>query len=302
MSSYRRCFAGLLALSFAGACAGSGTSFHTDSLAGTWKTPDGSRLMRFEPDRLVVSEDGYLKALAILSRAPGTLVVRNGGLKEVWSIARQGDELRVVRGAESLTYEPLKTRLVELDFSPLPLGTIGVLATEDIQTIQRELVERRDLDQAVRKDPKRRAEMREVDADNVRYLKALVQRVGWIDSERFGKPASAAAVLMAKHSSDPRLMQAILPAVEADVKRGALSAELFSVLYDELQLTLGRKQRYGTQLQEDAAGPFVLPLEDAGRVDAIRAEIGLPPLTEYLQLASKYLYEGKEIRLRSDEE
>jgi hypothetical protein len=53
---------------------------------------------------------------------------------------------------------------------------------------------------------------------------------------------------------------------------------------------------------DSEGNPLVLPLEDITKVDQYRKEIGLPPLVEYLKLASEGLYAGKPIRLpRADE-
>jgi hypothetical protein len=75
---------------------------------------------------------------------------------------------------------------------------------------------------------------------------------------------------------------------------------LYSVLYDGLQISLGQKQKYGTQIAEDETGPFVLPLANSFEVDAYRRAIGLSSLQEYLALASRTLFDGREIRLELD--
>jgi len=166
--------------------------------------------------------------------------------------------------------------------------------------IRQELVKRRDLDQTVRKDAAQKARLPEVDTDNFHYLEGLVQEVGWIDSTRFGKPASAAAILLAKHGNDPRLMQAVLPFVEEDVKRGAISGELFSVLYDGCNSASARSS---------ATGPNSTKIRRVlswcrwkTRASRRSAEgIGLPPLTEYLATASRALFAGKPIRILSED-
>ena len=138
------------------------------------------------------------------------------------------------------------------------------------------------------------------------YLSAFKQRVqelGWIDLHRFGHEGSGNAIVLAKHSGDLSLMTTILPWVEKDYKNAGEGSVMYAILYDGLQLKLGRKQRYGTQIGVDAEGhPMVLPLEDASKVEQFRKEIGLPPLAEYLKLASEGLYAGKAIRMpRADE-
>jgi hypothetical protein len=242
--------------------------------------------------------------MKVLERQPEALVVRNEGLRETWRLSRDNEGgVRFGHGTDVVRYRPLHGVPPELNLGPIPIGNPGQLTQEEIEAIQEEIIRRRDLDQAVRKDPALKEKWEETTADNSRYIRSLIQRVGWISSEEFGNRASAAAVLLAKHGSDPRVMQAILPFVQDDVKRKAVSAELYSVLFDELRLTLGEKQRYGTQIFKDDEGqPYVLPLEAPDKVEELRKEIGLEPLADYLATASKYLYDGQPIRMpRPDE-
>ncbi len=139
--------------------------------------------------------------------------------------------------------------------------------------------------------------------ENKEYLERLIQEVGWIDVHRFGSEASGNAIVLAKHSRDLSLIMGILPFLQQDFKGQSEENVMLAILYDGLQINLGRKQRYGTQLGVDSEGnPLVLPLEDPSKVEQFRKEIGLPPLSEYLKLASEGLYKGKSIRMpRPDE-
>src|SRR3954453_10344722 len=108
-----------------------------------------------------------------------------------------------------------------------------------------------------------------------------------MDVLRFAKDAASAAILLAKHSGDLLLLKAAMPIVEADVKEHGGPGEMFSVLYDELQIELGNKQRYGTQIDTDKEGrPFILPLEDPSKVDEFRKKIGILSFEQYRKLAS----------------
>lgn len=273
-----------------------------ESSVGTWKATSGDGLLRVEADQLVVFEQGSVKAVAILDRKGDQLTVRNQGLREVWKLTLSSSMIHLEREGVDSEFKPHQGPAPELDLTPLPLGSPTGLSAERIQSIQTDLLKRRDLDQVVRRDPAQKARQPAVDAENFEYLKQLLGEVGWIDAERFGKAATAAAILLAKHSGDPRLMQSILPLVEKDAKSGMVSGELFSILFDGLQLSLGRKQRYGTQLWEDEKGPFVIPLEEPAKVDELRKAIGLPPLSEYLKRASEFLYENKEVRVLAETE
>jgi hypothetical protein len=78
-------------------------------------------------------------------------------------------------------------------------------------------------------------------------------------------------------------MMATLPMIERDVRAGRVSAQNFAFLYDRLQIMLGGKQRYGSQIIRSPSGEWVVSrLEDPLRVDERRKEIGLGPLRDYL--------------------
>jgi hypothetical protein len=137
---------------------------------------------------------------------------------------------------------------------------------------------------------------------NLRFLTALVQEVGWLDTARFGEKTSVYATILLKHTGDLPLSLAALPFIERDLKLTG-DGQSYAVLYDGVQLELGRKQRYGTQIAVDAQGnPYVLPLEDPAKVDEYLKEMGVPPLSQYLADVSKYLYQGKPVRLAKPEE
>lgn len=135
-------------------------------------------------------------------------------------------------------------------------------------------------------------------ADNLRYLRGLVRQYGWIDIPRFGRPAAAAAILIVKHSDDVPLMEAALPIVEEDATKNGGGKQLASILIDEVLITTGHKQKYGTQIADDTNGkPCVVPVEDPARVDEYRSQLGIPPWAEYLKKASDALYNGEPIRV-----
>jgi hypothetical protein len=168
---------------------------------------------------------------------------------------------------------------------PLAFGARRDVDESQVAEIQGELARRRTVDQAVRKDPLRRKEMAGVDADNTAYLKGVVTDVGWIDVERFGRPAANAAFLLVQHSGDLPLMLAALPEIEKDVRAGLADAQNFALLYDRTRIMSGGKQRYGSQVRENEDGDLVVfRLEDPDRVDVRRRELGLGPLKDYLAL------------------
>ncbi len=137
--------------------------------------------------------------------------------------------------------------------------------------------------------------IREVDADNTRRLLALVRDVGWIDATRFGDRAARDAFLIVQHSGNLLLMRSALPHIESDARRDpkALGGS-YALLFDRTRLSLGEKQRYGSQLTRATDGALVLqPLEEPDGVDARRATMGLEPLEDYLK---RYRARGERVR------
>jgi len=139
-----------------------------------------------------------------------------------------------------------------------------------------------------------------VDADNTAWLVKEVRELGWIDAQRFGRSASNTAFLIVQHSGDLPLMLAALPEIEKDLKSGVGDPQDFALLYDRLQLRLGNKQRYGTQIGMNEKGePIVLPLEDHAHVEKLRKDLGLFPLTQYLAIMKQQT--GKEVTFGEEE-
>ncbi|HEY2292423.1 MAG TPA: DUF6624 domain-containing protein [Thermoanaerobaculia bacterium] len=273
------------------------------ALSGTWAQEGEGFKIRFEPDRVVLRQNGPARVATVLRQEPCKLVVRDQGLVSTWPISGKERSLRLEIGKEAFLLSPSPGPSPDLDVTPLRLPPLKPVPPERVKEISANLVERVNRDQAVINDPPNSPRTAAVIADNLRYLKGLVMEVGWIDISRFGKPAAAAATLIAKHGEDLPLMQAALPILEKDVKENGGPGEMLSVLVDGLLLTLGQKQKYGTQLALDEQGkPFVIPVEDPTKVDEYRKAIGIFSWSEYLQLASKSAYNGAPIRMpRPDE-
>jgi hypothetical protein len=131
---------------------------------------------------------------------------------------------------------------------------------------------------------------------NAEYMRGLVQKVGWVDAKRFGYPASSAAFFLVQHSWDLALMLSVLPRIREDVAAGLMDGSVYALMFDRVQLTLGRQQRFGSQIARNAAGEaYVLPLEHPEGVDARRKELGLQPLKEYVAL-----FGASEVKLSSE--
>lgn len=275
-------------------------------LEGCWKW-DGvaKQFVRFEKSKVTLS---YKDELTIMraSYAPGKVIVRWWGQKDEYAVSVKEGVLTLRRGAEEEEqYRKLDTVPDELSVRALVLGST-VPSDERVREIQDELAKRARRDQEVRSDLEKRTDrtrieaMDKVDRDNTAWLVDFVGKTGWVDATRFGRNAAFHAFLLVQHSGHLALMMAALPKIEEDVKAGKASAQDYALLWDRLRLKLGEKQRYGTQIGTNKAGErVVLALEDRENVDKIRKEIGLPPLSKYLD-SFKRGNNGKELKFEEE--
>ncbi len=260
-------------------------------LLGPWQQEEGDELLLVEANRLVGYNEGRLRTDTVLRFENGCLTILHRGIVEHLRAVAQGSSLTLTQPGQVRTFRRLAAIPDALRLNLVPLGKPLPLPAERVTAIQAEIANRLLLDNEVNK--RTSAKQEEVDsvvAANTRYLLSLVKEIGWIDTQRFGSRTSYAAVILAKHGGDLRLLLAALPLIERDFKNAGDDAQAFAIVYDSIQLDLGRRQRFGTQIRGVGdKKPFVLPLEDAARVDEYRKEIGLTPLAAYLSDASKVL-------------
>lgn len=275
----------------------------TVELQGAWKELGQEHLIKIQDQEFLTIEKGKLHIRGIVHYRAGSLVLRNWGVLETWQVElNDGGRLRLSHGNETHDYGRLLGVAPSLEFHPVALGAERPLPSERVKVIQKEIADRFAHDQAVRKKPGGAPATPAPAPDNHSYLLQLLREVGCIDTARFGVKSSVYATILVKHTEDLSMMVAVLPCVERDLKNSG-EGQTYAVLFDGVQLDLGRKQRYGTQIDEDAKGnPYILPLEDPARVDEYLRAIGLPPLSKYLADASAALYNGRPIRLATAEE
>jgi len=240
-------------------------------------------------------------AFASVTYQPGKVLAKMMGTKLPFAVEVHGQELtlRALSGPFAqampgpMVFRKLPKTPPELEVKPLELGKPENLMKahpekndleKAILDIGKELDRRLQIDQAVRTDPQRQAEMPKVDAENTTYLLGLVKDYGWVDVQHFGAPASNAAFLLVQHSGNLSLMATALPLIKEDVLAKRLDGQPYALLYDRLKLFTGEKQRYGTQIGTNEKGEMVVnALENRSKVDEFRKELGLPPLSAYLE-------------------
>ncbi len=277
-------------------------------LRGAWQEQGEERFLHIQKDQIIefTNQEG-LKVRGFIRWEQDHLVLRRSGREEKWTPSLQRGRLRLDGPEGTHIFVRLDEVPPEVELKPLVLGDSSrPLSPERAQAIQAEIEGRfraeQELFRAIRRNRELRPEADRLKRENLAYLRILLGDVGWIDAARFGAKSSVYTVILAKHTGDLRLMMTILPLAEKDLKNSE-EGQTYAVLYDALQLDLGHKQLYGTQIAEDEHGqPYVLPFEGSeASVEQRLREIGLPSFAEYRNQVGEALYPGKRVRLaRSD--
>jgi hypothetical protein len=123
-------------------------------------------------------------------------------------------------------------------------------------------------------------EMEAVHLKNATKLRVLLQMHGWPVENIAGKDGAEAAWFIAQHAvGEPAFQRHCLEQLRAVA--GRVPAWHAAYLEDRIAFQEGRKQRYGTQWVRDSVdGEFrPSPLVAPDRVNVLRAQVGLPPLS-----------------------
>lgn len=121
------------------------------------------------------------------------------------------------------------------------------------------------------------------DSINLIKVKAIIDEHGWLGPKTIGDRGNGTLFLVIQHS-DPETREKYLPIMREAVKKRDASVADLALLEDRTALEQGRKQIYGSQIgrNEQTGEMYVLPLDDPDNVDKRRAEVGLPPIQNYV--------------------
>lgn len=126
--------------------------------------------------------------------------------------------------------------------------------------------------------------LEKIDKDNSEYIKSILNKHGFISIAKFGKKASFNAWLIIQHADhDIPLMKKYLKLMEEN--EGDYEKKNYAYLRDRLLCLDGKKQIYGTQVQQnEMTGEWEpLPLRKPEMVDKLRKKVGLESLEIYLK-------------------
>ncbi len=244
-----------------------------ESFLGTWKDSGGARLLvtrdavnHFEGARWTGREP-------ILEWTEEGPTLCGGGLPLSGTLTRQGEQLTLVDGKKRVDL----SRLDPSDDMPKPLAMVLAEPPPSVTPGQATELAGELSTRSAAAATARSGEGNDVyaiDTDNGRWLKEQLQRVGWIDPDRFGLQASEDASLLAQRSGDLGMLIAVASRLQGVAGREAS----WAVMVDQIAVRLGEPQRHGTQLRSLPDGTTaILPVTDIEQVTAGRRALELEP-------------------------
>lgn len=133
-------------------------------------------------------------------------------------------------------------------------------------------------------------EMERVHLENAARLEEILEESGWPTLSEVGEEGAESAWLVAQHAiSRPDLQRRCLSELIEAVAEDEAPAWQVAYLADRIRVNERRPQIYGTQLDWNEEGELVpQPIEAPAEVDKRRAEVGLVPLAESVELARQH--------------
>ena len=144
--------------------------------------------------------------------------------------------------------------------------------------------------------------IRETDAYNIRRIKEIVRLEGWPTIPAVGRDGAYAAWAIVQHSNDVKFQEKCLRAMKKARARKEISAVDYAELYDRIRRNKYEKQFYGMAIRRRQSGNDFYPIENEGRVNRRRKQIGLEPIAVYARL-NGFIYRPlseKESKRRDD--
>lgn len=162
---------------------------------------------------------------------------------------------------------------------------------EEDQRLRAELV--RQMNSKAGMDSAFGARVGAMDRRHTARLQAILVGHGWPGWRLVGKDGSRAAWVLAQHADADRAFQRrALELLGAAVAAGDASSRDMAFLTDRVRRAEGRPQVYGTQTVVVDCRRVPYPIEDSAGIARRRADAGLPPLAEYLEMRRRQLGTG----------
>ena len=118
--------------------------------------------------------------------------------------------------------------------------------------------------------------------DHIARLCQIIKTNGWPTTALVDQDGVFATYHILKNAGSYDLQRELLPVIVAAIKHDPIQKREFAGLFDRLRVTAGMKQLFGTQAVSVGGFLVLYPIEDEGKVDARRAEYGLPTMAQYI--------------------
>lgn len=98
-----------------------------------------------------------------------------------------------------------------------------------------------------------------------------------------GKDTALQFWAIVQHSDhDVKFQKKVLKAMKKELNNNNVSRRNYAYLFDRVLKNKGEKQLYGTQITWETGFPTSYPLKHPEKLDEMRKEMGLEPISEYL--------------------
>jgi len=132
--------------------------------------------------------------------------------------------------------------------------------------------------------------------DAVKFCEILKTQ-GWPTTSLVDSAGVLASFYILKNSGTYELQRDLLPVILAVIKKDPTQKSEFAGLFDKLRVSAGMKQLFGTQAVSMGGFLVLYPIEDEAKVDARRAEFGLPTQDDYIR-SLEHTYDKPLIKAR----
>ncbi|WP_300601971.1 DUF6624 domain-containing protein [Niabella sp.] len=119
------------------------------------------------------------------------------------------------------------------------------------------------------------------DKKNSTIIHEILDKYGWLGTDKIGSKASSAIFLVIQHSNSPEL-EKFKPLIETAYAEKKISAAQYALYIDRYNVYTTGKQLYGTQFYYDPVKKkeIMYPLQDPVNVNNLRKGIGLGPMRQ----------------------
>lgn len=123
-----------------------------------------------------------------------------------------------------------------------------------------------------------------VDLKNTERMKQIIAEIGWPTISKVGVEGASNAWLLVQHADHDMVFQSECLRLMKEAPAGEVNVINVAYLEDRVRVNEGRGQLYGTQFTQEGGKHIPKTIEDVGDIDTRRAQVGMGPLLEQIQL------------------